>query len=72
MRCIELCPDVKYIFGDFKVVIQKSLDYTKPDLNIIYFKDKPFLYLKDIDDCKDVANVLSVFQSRIDELEKMI
>ena len=57
-------------YGDFKVVVQESLDGSQSDLNMIHFKDEPFLLLKDLDDCKEVCNVLSVYCNKIKKLEK--
>lgn len=57
-------------FSDFKVVVQETFDSTKPDLNIILKNGETFLYLKDLDDARDVANVLSVFDNKIKSLEK--
>lgn len=57
-------------YGDFKVVVQESLDSSQPDLNFIHLHDEPFLRLKDLEDCKDVANVLSVYHEKIKRLEK--
>lgn len=59
-----------FSLGEFKVVTQKSLDYNKPDLNFITMNDDPILYLRDLDDCKDVCNVLSVYHNKIKKLEK--
>ena len=57
-------------FSDFKVVVQETFDSTKPDLNIILKNGETFLYLKDLDDARDVANVLSVYDDKIKSLEK--
>ena len=52
-------------FSDFKVVVQETFDSTKPNLNIILKNGETFLYLKDLDDARDVANVLSVYDDKI-------
>ena len=57
-------------YDDFKVVVQKSLNPEDRDLNLIVRDDKPFLYLKDLQDCKDVANVLSVYFRDFRKVEK--
>lgn len=57
-------------YSDFKVVVQESFDSSQSDLNMIHFKDEPLLRLKDLDDCKDVCNVLSVYCNKIKKLEK--
>lgn len=56
-------------FGDYTVTVQKTLN-SQEDKHIILYKGEPFLYLHNLDDCKDVANILSVYQNKIDKLKE--